>query len=188
MNKDLRALLFKMAAVICIATGAFGVPAHAQVSPELANCEELRDSAASTQMASCNAHIGCNMVLKLKKTCANANGFLGKLKAMLADRREITNNDVFEANAPELMPVSVLRTEVAEVQRIVRNASKDPANGKRELTPASGNRIYYEGGLVNGNRHGVGVSIISNGGMDRGQFENGGLNGQGQFICVFRRS
>lgn len=182
MDKDLRALLFKMTAVICMATGAFGVPVHAQVNPELANCEELRDSAASAQIASCNAHIGCNMVLKLQKTCANANGFLVKLKAMLAGRREITNNDVFDANSPVLMPIPALKSQVAAIQKIARNAAGDPAKGKREIESVTTQQFYYEGELRDGKRHGVGITVYSDGSMDRGQYEAGFLGGQGQSI------
>lgn len=85
---------------------------HAQAKVGMAACNELKEFSIQAQVASCVAHAGCNIMFNLKKDCASAKAFLSKLTDVLAGRGEINNNDVFEANTPEIT-ISELRPKVA---------------------------------------------------------------------------
>ena len=169
-------------AVICVAAVQGGA-SHAQVNPEIANCEEVKDESTLTQMELCGAHIGCGMVLKLQKVCAKAKGFLDRLKGALSGRDKVTNNDVFDAGAPELAPVESLQNQVSAARRAVREAASDPNHGSfsRKNSDKTSD-TYYEGGLKDGNMHGAGVYINSAGGMGRGQMNAGQLQGHVQAV------
>ena len=157
-------------------------PVHAQLNAQLAGCEGLNEGVSLALAKSCSAHVGCNMVLKLKKDCSKALDFLARLRGSLLGRTEITNNDVFEANSPELKPSPVLKALVASVQKIVNDAATDPFRAKHEFKPTPTEVFYYEGGLSDGKMHGVGVGISSGGAMQRGQWESGLRSGQAQVV------
>ena len=168
-----------LALAACFA--AFVSGAHAQVNPE--SCGEIRDPDTEFQMNLCTAHVGCGFVFKIQKVCAQAKGFLDKMRDTLTGRREITNNDVFEAAAPEARPVPALTRYIDTAREAVRSAFNDPANRqKQEVKTATGNRVYYEGGLNNGKREGAGVWINENGAMGRGKMKDDRMNGDGQDV------
>lgn len=176
--------VFRSYAAIILFVALIGVPLYAQaddINPQIANCEEVQDEATLTQMEFCSAHVGCNMVLKLQKACAKVKGFLGRLKASLSGRKEITNNDVFEANSPALSPSEALKSNVLVVQKIIRDADAETKREKLRYKK-DGWEGYYEGGVKDGYKHGVGVYITSKGHMGRGQMKNGNIEGKGQAI------
>ena len=176
MHSHLRTFLGCLAAA-----GALGSPAQAQLSERVAACAELREPAFQNALSACSAHTGCSMILKLQMDCANARQFLKKLATALAGKSSVTNNDVFEANSVTLMTWPVLTTQVAGIQKMVRDSINEPGRQKVE-TNVGGIRTYYEGRVVNDHRDGIGVSIKADGVMERGQYARGGLNGQAQVI------
>lgn len=77
-------VLFVTVSMLCISASV-----HAQVNPELANCEELKDEATVLQADICAGHVGCKFVLGLQKGCAKAKKFLSNLGEIMArDRAE----------------------------------------------------------------------------------------------------
>ena len=107
-SRLLQSLVTNAGGVCVVAVGVIGYPAYAQLSPEIANCAELRDSVILRQIEACTAHSGCNLAIKWQKDCKKAIGFLSKLKSTLAGRARITNNDVFEAVPPVLTNAATL--------------------------------------------------------------------------------
>lgn len=177
--------IFRSYAAIILFAALIGAPLYAQaddINPQIANCEEMQDDATRTQMLFCNAHVGCNMILKLQGTCAKAKGFLSSLKASMYGRNKITNNDVFEANMPALTQNDELISRVSAVQKIVRDSMDGPSYGKLTRKNSKGQDQYYEGELKDGHKHGIGVYITSDGYMGRGQMKNGGVEGKAQTV------
>lgn len=171
----------RLALAVCFA--AFASGAHAQVNPE--SCGEIRDPDTEFQKNLCTAHVGCSLVFKIQNVCAKAKGFLDKLRDTLTGRQEITNNDVFEAAAPEARPVPALTRYIDTAREAVRSTFNDPANRqKQEITVRNGTRTYYEGGLNNGVWEGAGVWINESGSMGRGKMNNNGMNGDGQTVSA----
>jgi hypothetical protein len=183
LGSQMRGLLAVFVRIATFAAiGLLALETHAQPRPDLANCTELKDDTALALIGSCSLHVGCGMVLKLLKDCKSATGFLGRLKSSLAGRREISNNDVFEAHAPVLTPEPNLQRHVEEVKRIVRDAPNDPDKGKFESKSSAGATVYFEGGIASGRMHGIGVYINENGAMGRGQMDSGRIEGQAQTV------
>ena len=169
----------RLVLVACFA--AFVTGAQAQVNPE--SCGEIRDPDTEFQMNLCTAHVGCSFVFKIQKVCAKAKGFLDKLRDTLTGRQEITNNDVFEAAAPEARPVPALTRYIDAAREAVRSTFNDPANRQKwDGKARNGTPLYYEGGLNNGNWEGAGISINESGLMSRGKMKDGRLNGDGQIV------
>src|SRR5689334_2247343 len=157
--------------VLAACFSAFALGAHAQVDP--ASCGEIRDPDTEFQMNLCTAHIGCSWVFKIQKACAQAKGFLDKLRDTLSGRREITNNDVFEAAAPEARPVPTLTNYIDKAREAVRATFNDSTNRqKQEAKNNNGNRLYYEGGLNGTKWEGAGVWINDQGAMGRGKMKD----------------
>ncbi len=77
-----------------------------EISPQIANCEELKEVDIQAQIDLCTAHAGCNLILESKKSCAAAKTFLDKLKAAVGAgtktffsySKKVTSNHVFEAS------------------------------------------------------------------------------------------
>lgn len=81
------------------------VTVSAEVNPEIANCEEIKDEATQTQADFCSAHVGCKLVMGIHKTCAKVKTFLDRLKEKVGEgtqtlfgrRKEVDAVQVFEA-------------------------------------------------------------------------------------------
>jgi hypothetical protein len=84
----------------------FSSPVVAELRPDIAACEELKNSEMQEQIELCKAHPGCNLIMGSKKTCASAKTFFTKLKAavgygtksLFGYSMEVTSNHVFEAS------------------------------------------------------------------------------------------
>ena len=80
--------------------------AFGQTQSEFANCEEVKDADAAFQAQLCSAHAGCNLVLKVQRTCTRAKQFLTRLKNSIGEgtkglfgfRKEVTPDAIFEAS------------------------------------------------------------------------------------------
>jgi hypothetical protein len=154
------------------------------INPEIANCEELRDDATVTQAEICKAHIGCAFVFKIQKVCAKAKGFLNRLADTLSGRREVTNNDVFEANTPPLLPSTVMNGNAGAARHVVKSGAEGGKVEKETAKAQNGNRVYYEGTKANGHFNGTGVYINESGAMGRGQMKDNRLEGVGQTVSA----
>lgn len=167
--------------IIMFATmlGALGNPVYAQVNPEIANCEEVKDEATLAQMEACSAHLGCNMVLKIHKACAKAKNFLNKLKTALSGKKEISNEDLFEAGLPELTTSQAMGSKIVAVKRALQESRAGQASEVKIWKNSSGEIThYYEGGVKNNEMDGAGVLIAVQGMRVHGQMKNGRIEGQ----------
>jgi hypothetical protein len=167
----------RLAMALSVLAWTAGTFAQPQTSPARGGCEGLRGAPGLTSLEVCDAHRGCNLVLRSKPDCEAAKRFLGNLHVSLEGRTRITNNDVFEANSPELMPHAMLKDTVALVRDTARLALSLPTNGRLEYTTALDQQAYYEGGLKDGRRDGIGVTVLANGNMERGRLVEGRANG-----------
>lgn len=161
-----------------------GVPAHA-MNPEVANCDDLKDPATQAQVEICNNHPGCSLVLKFQKTCATANEFLSKLKVASSGRKVITSSDVFEAAAPPVTndPEFIKASQAikSRFDRQAGNVISSGVNESKSITWVFKGPWVYEGPMVNGQRHGVGVIIDGEGRLFRGEFVAGRQVGKGEY-------
>jgi hypothetical protein len=169
--------LIAFSAVLIIVSAAMFADGHAQDGTQIQRCERISSPDIAFQAGLCESHAGCRLVMAIHNTCANTTSFLDRLRGRSEDADEpLTNDDVADALTPEDRP-STIRRYVERARETVREAfGGAPA---QQVTSADGS--YYEGSF-DANRTGVGVAIRRDGGVARGQFDNGRLSGAGQTI------
>jgi len=165
-------------ALFCIVVGVAGGPARAQVNPELANCEELRDETTRTQVNFCTAHVGCALVMRIHKVCASVKTFLNRLNDLSFAKLEPDMNDVFDAVAP---PVDNDPAYTSASQALRSAYERQPARELRSGTTQKGTSWVYQGPIVEGKFNGTGVFVNSNGIIARAEYVDGNQSGKGEF-------
>ncbi len=171
------------AGIVFAFLGAWGAPVSAQLNPTIAGCEELREGVATAQIRLCNGHPACSMTLKLQTNCVRTRAFLDKLMKTTANRK-ISTSDVFEAIAPQVSGDPAYSKASNELKLMFdRQLEKSSSSGTYE----NGNTWIYEGPMVNGKRHGVGIFGLftpSQGNLYRAEFVAGRQVGKGEFIGI----
>ena len=148
-------------------------PAVAELRPDIANCEELKDADTQAQIELCTAHAGCNLIMGSKKSCVAAKAFLDNLKAAVGKgtktffgySKEVTSNHVFEASLSDAAKKVEQLPEVRKVlegtwavagatgttAQSTRATEPDILGGSgagRSLQPRSSARSESRGGLA----------------------------------------
>ena len=151
----------------------FLLPTSAIAKIDAAQCAALPKS---TQ-AVCTAHKMCSLVLTQHKNCDKAGTFLGRLKTITAGRRSINSNDVFEAALP---PVTG-DPEFSKISKSLRAAYlKQKGIRLTSGTTEKGAYWVYEGPMLNGKKHGIGIMANSGGLFFRGTFTSENQKGRGE--------
>lgn len=171
------------------------VPAvvQAEVNPEIANCEELKDPDTLTQAELCSAHLGCRLVFAIHKTCTKAKRFITNLKdaigegtkGLLGTRKEITPDAIFEASLTEKTRVLDTLPESRDMAAAIREKLRGKSGETLTGTSSDGSNWVYYGEVQDGSAQGVGTRIFSSGAIARGNFKNE-LHGQGESVVVGR--
>ncbi|MBX9906223.1 MAG: hypothetical protein K2Y31_17905 [Burkholderiales bacterium] len=172
-------------ALFCIVVGVAGGPARAQVNPELANCEELRDETTRTQVNFCTAHVGCALVMRIHKVCASVKTFLNRLNDLSLAKLEPDMNDVFDAAAP---PVDNDPAYTRAAQTLRSAYANQSDKELRTGTTEKGTTWVYQGPIVDGRWNGTAIYASSSGSMARAEFVNGRQVGKGEFTNLRYRS
>lgn len=136
----------------CILLSWFtAAPVLAQVNPEIANCEEVKDEATQTQIDFCTAHAGCKLVMGIQNTCAKVKTFIERLREKVGDgtrslfgtRRTVDATQVYgalEAMAAE--PPAYKKSALTEkwkqaaqsAEKDMKSMSKDSVTEEETLT------------------------------------------------------
>lgn len=174
--------------------GAVAGSAHAQVDTWVAtNCTMLQTPARKASIEMCEGHAGCAIMLSTHKTCLSADKFLVKLDAAtppatpmlfgLFSRRVVTPEAVWEAHLSDAARAVESKPEWrARIDPIVRAIKPGMTEfAKREST---GFRQAYYGPTVDEKWHGYGTVFSSTGAMFRGEFRNGGGEGEFDFVAA----
>lgn len=172
------------ALLLCLVLAAHAGWANAQVNPEIANCEEIRDEATQTQVDFCTAHVGCALVMRIHKACVSAKSFLNRLKNFSFGKSEPDMNDVFEAAAP---PVSDDPAYSRASSAIRSKYEGQPATVLRSGTTEKGASWVYQGPVVNGKWNGTGIYASSSGTIARAEYVDGRQVGKGEYTNTQRR-
>lgn len=153
-------------------------PVHAEINPEIANCEELKDEATIFQAELCSAHLGCRMVLGIQKACTKAKQFLNRLKEAIGEgtkgffgyRKEVTPEAVFEAAIGENVRTLNMLPEVQSIAKQIDEGVS--AAGSRMLTGKNDEGLswVYHGDVKDGKSNGFGIRVFSHGQVQRGKF------------------
>lgn len=189
--KPIAMRFFGLALSFAMLTGGL-VPmlALAQVNPEIANCEELKDEATITQAEICSAHLGCRLVFGIQKVCTKAKQFLTRLKDAIGDgvpgffgrNKEVTPDAVFEASLSTqtraLSSVPEVKSMAEDVRNRVRNVQTEVLQG----TASQNSSWVYYGETKDGKAEGSGTRIFSDGSISRGSFKDNELNGTGETV------
>ena len=185
MHNSLHKLLFNtLRLIFVIVTAAPAATAHAQLNPAIASCEALKDDAALAQLGSCSVHNGCRLVLKVQTDCAKTKEFLRKLSEELSGRKEITNDDVFEAAAPPVTNDPAF----TQISQSLRSAFRNQVANVQTFGWTEKNIGWvYEGPMVDGKRNGTGVVVDSGGNLIRAEFVAGHQSGKGEYTDLERR-
>lgn len=162
-----------------------GVPAYG-ADTWVANCEGLKNPAMQTQIGICANHPGCRLFLESRRDCGTASEFIEKLKVVTSGRPTITSSDVFEAAAPAVDNdpefTNASRAIKSRFDRQGGNSISTGVNESRNEAWAFKGPWVYEGPMVNGQRHGVGIIIDGEGRLFRGEFVAGRQVGKGEYI------
>ncbi len=155
--------------------------AVSDVPSEIASCADWQNAKERDLLEACSRHTGCGLMLKARNSCPAAKEFIGKLEKTLAGRNEITNEVVFYAAMPKLTQSKAMESKINATKQILEAGRNGPAEGTRIYKDNSGEiTYYYEGGLKDGQRHGVGILIGRSSGTARfGQFSSNTHVGQG---------
>lgn len=160
---------------------AVTIPVHAQVNPEIANCQELTDPDTKTQAELCSAHVGCKLVFAIHSTCVKARKFIDNLKESIGDgvatlfgrRKEVTSDAVFEASLSDVGRSASKSAEWQEkikpIREAVGKAGSDTVSGKA----SDDGRWTFIGEVQDGKPNGPGTRYFSNGEVQRGTFKDG---------------
>lgn len=155
--------------------------AWAEVNPEIANCEEIKDEATQTQVDFCSAHIGCRLVLSIQKTCAKVKSFIDRIKDQVGEgtqtlfgkRRTVDAEQVFEAakSVSNDSPTYTALASSAKWQPLAAGAQASRRSMSKDSlqTPSSSSdtrAIYEEAGdggkrVISFNRQGDEVVMIA---------------------------
>lgn len=183
-------LLGLVLGLVVITGGLLPMPVLAQVNPEIANCEELKDEATITQAEICSAHLGCRLVFGIQKVCAKAKQFLTRLKDAIGDgvpgffgrNKEVTPDAVFEASLSTqtraLSSVPEVKSMAEDIRNRVRNVRAEELRG---TATQNGDWVHY-GETKDGKAEGDGTRMFSDGSIARGRFKDNQLNGPGDVV------
>lgn len=121
---------------------------------KLENCHAIQDEPYSSLMQDCEKHGICKLVIPYWKTCKGRKRFLDKLHVNMSGQKRITADAVFQIAAPPLpgdrafmLPSLTLRAIYLRQGGMVTKSGTDE----------NGNSWVYEGPIINGKRHGVGI-------------------------------
>ena len=163
---------------------------HAQINPEIANCEELKDEATLTQVNACVGHPGCALVIAIHKTCVRAKRFLNNLREAIGEgtrgffgpRREITPDAIFEASLTDRTRALNTLPETQDMAASIRSSVREVRNETISVPLTDGRAAVYYGEVKDGKGEGFGTYIAPSGYMQRGKFIGNRLNGVGEEV------
>ena len=184
-NRSRAAFCHSMACVLIVLFAAMPISSPAQVNPQIANCEEIKDEDSKFQADLCSAHLGCKLVFGIQKTCAKAKQFLGNLKAAIGEgvqgffgkKKEVTPDAVFQATLNDKTRAAQDMPEVDRVTKLLTDGVKvAPSNVLSGKGTNDSTWVYY-GDAREGRANGFGTRIFSSGQVERGNYSDDNLNG-----------
>ena len=159
--------------------------AFSQTPSEFANCEEVKDPDSVFQAQLCSAHVGCNMVLKVQKTCTRAKQFLTRLKDSIGEgtkgffgyRKEVTPETIFEASLNDKTETLSKGAETKALAETIRSGVQKAPSDAHPFKDQLGRGAVYYGEMKSGMFDGYGTTVNSDGVVIRGFFATGNLSG-----------
>jgi hypothetical protein len=183
------ALVAVLSACLLICTGA---RAQNSSDSDFANCKELSDPDAAFKLELCSSHAACKMVAKVYKTCTAVRSFVERVansvgqgvKTFFGYRKEVSPDNLWEAlqtdnSTRRLDDIPAEKYRGTAIKQALATTDLRATEGR----DANGSFISY-GSSKDGGLQGWGMKVSDDGAVTRGQFRDGKLEGQGEWLAV----